>query len=60
LAETTSAFIGNELNLPASIENHANYIGHWLEVLKEDKRALFRAAAQAQKAADWIVSLYPD
>jgi antirestriction protein ArdC len=60
IAETASAFLGMTLNLPTSIENHANYVGHWLEILKEDKRAIFRAAAQAQKAADWILDLHPD
>jgi len=29
-------------------------------VLREDRRAIFRAAAAAQKAADWILSLHPD
>jgi antirestriction protein ArdC len=60
IAETTSAFVGLTMNLLTSIENHANYIGHLLEILKEDKRAIFRAAALAQKSADWILSLHPD
>ena len=37
------------LPLSSSIES-------WLEVLKEDKRAIFRAAAQAQKAHEWIMA----
>jgi antirestriction protein ArdC len=60
IAETASAFLGLNLNLPADIPNHANYIGHWLGILKEDRRAIFLAAAQAQKAVDWILSLHPD
>jgi antirestriction protein ArdC len=43
VAELTSSFVGVNLNLPTDIPNHANYIGHWLEILKEDKRAVFRA-----------------
>ncbi len=31
--------------------DHAAYVSSWLEVLKNDKRAIFRAAAQAQRAA---------
>jgi len=34
---------------------HADYIGSWLEVLREDNRAIVRAASQASKAADWIL-----
>ena len=60
IAETASAFLGLTLNLPADIPNHENYIGHRLGILKEDKRAIFRATAQAQKAADWILSLHPN
>lgn len=59
VAELASAFIGMTLNLPVEIPNHANYIGHWLEKLKGDKRFIFKAASQAQKASDWILNLHP-
>jgi len=39
---------------------HADYIGSWLEVLREDNRAIVRAASQASKAADWLLSFQPD
>ena len=32
--------------------HHADYIGSWLEVLREDNRAVLRAASRASKAAD--------
>lgn len=38
---------------------HADYIGSWLEVLREDNRAIVRAASQASKAADWLLSHLP-
>ena len=38
---------------------HADYIGSWLEVLREDNRAVVRAASQASKAADWLISRAP-
>ncbi|MGL4302780.1 MAG: antirestriction protein ArdC, partial [Sphingomonas sp.] len=28
----------------------------WLDVLREDNRAIFRAASAATKAADWLLS----
>ena len=34
--------------------DHAAYIQSWLKVLKEDNRAIFSAAAYAQKAADYL------
>lgn len=39
---------------------HADYIGSWLECLREDNRAIVRAASQASKAADWLLSYLPD
>src|ERR1700675_2628526 len=39
---------------------HADYIGSWLEVLREDNRAIVRAASQASKAADWLLALLPE
>ncbi|MBB3236980.1 ArdC family protein [Phyllobacterium endophyticum] len=34
--------------------DHAAYIASWLKVLKEDPKAIFTAARQAQQAADWM------
>ena len=60
IAELTSCMVGTVLGLPCDMENHASYIQSWLAVLREDKRAVFRAAALAQKAADWMLALHPD
>jgi antirestriction protein ArdC len=38
-----------------TIENSAAYISGWLKVLKNDKTLLIQAAAQAQKASDYIL-----
>jgi antirestriction protein ArdC len=38
------------------IENTAAYIQGWLKKLKDDKQFIFKAAAEAQKAVDYIVS----
>ena len=34
---------------------HASYLESWLRVLRGDKRAIFTAAAQAQRAADYVL-----
>jgi antirestriction protein ArdC len=55
VAELGSAYTmaGLELELTPRAD-HAAYIQSWLKVLKADKRAIFTAASQAQKAADWL------
>ncbi|MGA0608322.1 ArdC family protein [Phenylobacterium sp. VNQ135] len=40
--------------------DHAAYIASWLEVLKNDPRAIFTAASKAQQAADWMHARQPD
>ena len=37
-------------------EDHALYINNWLKALKSDKRFIFSAASQAQKAVDFLFS----
>jgi antirestriction protein ArdC len=39
-----------------TLDNSAAYIQGWLGKLRTDKRLLIHAAAQAQKAADWILN----
>ena len=58
VAELGAAFLCAELGITPEVrEDHAAYVGHWLTVLKEDKRAIFSAAAHAQRAADFLSGL---
>nr|WP_302474489.1 zincin-like metallopeptidase domain-containing protein [Roseococcus sp. MDT2-1-1] len=58
VAELGAAFLSADLDLtPEPREDHAAYIGSWLEVLKNDKRAIFTAASHAQRAADYLNGL---
>ena len=58
VAEMGAAFLCAELVITPEIRaDHAAYIAHWLKALKNDKRAIFSAAANAQKAADYLKSL---
>lgn len=55
VAELGAAFLCADLGLaPDAREDHAAYIASWLKVLKDDKRAIFTAAAHAQRAADFL------
>jgi antirestriction protein ArdC len=38
-----------------TLNNSAAYIQGWLKALKDDKKLVIMAAAQAQKAADYIL-----
>ena len=59
VAELSAAFGCASLGIVPSVR-HADYIGSWLEVLREDNRAIVRAASQASKAADYLLGFAPD
>ena len=55
VAELCSAFVMARLELELTPRaDHSSYLSSWLKVLKSDTRAIFTAAAQAQRAADWM------
>ena len=55
VAELGAAFLCADLALtPEARADHAAYIQSWLTVLKDDKRAIFAAAAHAQRAVDYL------
>jgi len=55
VAELGAAFLCADLGLALEDRaDHAAYIGHWLAVLRDDKRAVFTAAAHAQRAIDYL------
>ncbi len=58
IAEMNAAFCCASLGIVPTVR-HADYIGSWLEVLREDNRAIVRAASQASKAADWLLGFVP-
>ena len=58
MAELTAAFGCASLGIVPTVR-HADYIGSWLEVLREDSRAIVRAASQASKAADYLLGFAP-
>ena len=58
VAEINAAFCCASLGIAPTVR-HADYIGSWLEVLREDNRAIVRAASQASKAADWLLGFLP-
>ncbi len=57
-AEMNAAFCCASIGIVPTVR-HADYIGSWLEVLREDNRAIVRAASQASKAADWLLGFLP-
>ncbi|MDU1670413.1 zincin-like metallopeptidase domain-containing protein [uncultured Bradyrhizobium sp.] len=59
IAEIAAAFSCAALGIEPTVR-HADYIGFWLDVLREDDRAVVRAASQASRVADYLLGFAPD
>jgi antirestriction protein ArdC len=55
IAEMGAAFLCGHAGIENTMENSAAYLQNWLEQLQNDKTLIVQAAAQAQKAADFIL-----
>lgn len=61
-AEIGSALVCADLGIVPELEprpDHASYLASWFTILSNDRRAIFSAAAHAQRAATYLHSLQP-
>jgi antirestriction protein ArdC len=56
IAELGAAFLCAEFGFNGDVRS-ADYIGTWIERLKDDRRAFFTACSQASKAANYLRGL---
>lgn len=60
VAELGAAYLCAELGICAEPrKDHAQYLLHWLTVMKLDKKAIFTAAAKAAEAARYLMGFMP-
>ncbi len=60
IAEIGAAYLCADLGINTIMrEDHAGYIEHWLKALKNDKKAIFKAASKAQEAVTYLHNLQP-
>jgi antirestriction protein ArdC len=55
VAEISGAFVCAALSIVPTVR-HSDYLANWLDVLREDNRAIIRAASAASKAADYLLA----
>ncbi|XOV85299.1 MAG: ArdC family protein [bacterium] len=55
VAELGSAFICADLGIQGTLQEHASYLDHWIEILKADERAIVSAASLASKAHQYLM-----
>jgi antirestriction protein ArdC len=61
VAELGSMFLCNKFNIlgrdEEQMRNHITYLNNWIKILKDDKKAIFKASTLAQKAFDFLEGL---
>jgi antirestriction protein ArdC len=53
VAEIGAAYLCGDFKITGQLQ-HADYIGSWLKACRSDSKIIFKAAALAQKAADYV------
>ncbi|MEO1194221.1 MAG: zincin-like metallopeptidase domain-containing protein [Pseudomonadota bacterium] len=56
VAEIGNCMLCAQIGVEPEFDQSAAYVEGWLEAMKEDSRAIFRAASEAQKAVDYIMA----
>jgi antirestriction protein ArdC len=58
VAEVASCYVAAELGIPQGegLGNHAAYVRHWLDAMRGDRNFIFKAAKQASKVTDYLLS----
>ena len=54
VAELGAVLLGDRLEIGSAMANHAAYLGHWVQLLRESPRVLLQVLSDARKAADLI------
>ncbi len=54
-AEMSSAMLSMRLGIPSCIENHEGYVAAYLQLLRNDKKEIFRAAKDAETISHFIL-----
>ncbi|MCW0001807.1 zincin-like metallopeptidase domain-containing protein [Pararhizobium sp. YC-54] len=62
IADLGGCFLAADLGIVPELEprpDHASYLASWLEILRQEKRFIFAAAAHAQRAVSYLHELQP-
>lgn len=63
IADIGACFLCADLGIVPELEprpDHASYVASWLKLLDGDRRAIFQAAAHAQRAVAYLHDLQPN
>ena len=54
VAELGSVLLGDRLEIGSALENHAAYLGHWIELLRQSPQVLYQVLGEARQAVELV------
>ena len=57
--EMAMSYVCSELSIQCDFPNSVAYIAFWIDRLRSDRKEVFRAAADAQRIADYLLAFHP-
>jgi antirestriction protein ArdC len=54
VVELGSVLLGDQLEIGSALENHADYLGQWVELLKESPQVLYQVLGEARPAVELV------
>ena len=57
--EMAMSYLCAELSIQCDFANSVSYISFWIDRLRSDSKEVFRAAADAQRIADYLLAFHP-
>ena len=60
VAELGAVLLADRLEIGSAMANHAAYLNHWVELLRESPRVLLQVLSDARKAADLVCPETPE
>ncbi len=52
--------LGDQLEIGSALENHAAYLGHWIELLRQSPQVLCQVFGEARQAVELVIAAAGD
>ena len=60
MAELGSVLLGDQLEIGSALQNHAAYLGHWIELLRQSPQVLYQVLGEARRAVELVIAAAGD
>ena len=60
VAELGSVLLGDQLEIGSALQNHAAYLGHWIELLRQSPQVLYQVLGEARRAVELVIAAAGD